>query len=147
METIQVTGIPYESSGPYDLELTDPELFFDWEATTLDIRAQISKRLLIITPHVGMGVTIASTSVATGFRATPQVVGGSAPSVAELAQANGLTLDQDGFSVRGQTTDMVRRRLFGGISLNLLILKLDGSVMLDLDTDAVGATIGARIQL
>ena len=74
-------------------------------------------------------------------------MGGSAPSVAELAQANGLTLDQDGFSVRVQTTDMVRRRLFGGISLNLLILKLDGSVMLDLDTDAVGATIGARIQL
>ncbi|NLJ45276.1 MAG: hypothetical protein GX430_01780 [Treponema sp.] len=136
----------------YELTVTDPDLTLDWEANTFDFTLQVSKNLLIFTPYAGTGLTIGSTSVNGGMSAETHVTNTSTSEVdnpadiVALEQAAGVTISDQGFLVSA-TSNAPTIRIYGGTSINILILKLDLMASYVPATQALGAQVMARIQL
>lgn len=136
--------------GYYEIFVTDPDVNLEWEANTFDFTLQVSKNLLIFTPYAGAGFTIGSTSARGGMAATVSVEKDTNPATADeiaaLEQAAGITLDDQGFLVSSESTAPTIR-IYGGTSVNILILKLDLMASYVPATKALGAQVMARIQL
>ncbi len=97
----------------------DEELKTTFSTTVYELKAQVSKSLVIITPYAGASVYTAVTK-----------------SEYDLAGETGLQEDTS-----------FGARVFGGASFNILLLKIDVSGMYNPMTENWGANLGARIQL
>jgi hypothetical protein len=140
----------------WDLSLPSPDLKLDWKSTTFDFSVQASKTLLwILTPYIGAGFTLGSSTVSGGLSSSLQVSeNGGAPSAAAasaLAQAyqtatgQKLDLSSTGFISSADNNKPVLR-VYGGVSLNILVV-LDLQAMYIPATKDLGASIMARLQL
>ena len=143
-----VPGGPY--AGVYTITVTDPDVDLQWEANTFDFTLQVSKNLLIFTPYAGAGFSIGSTAVDGGMAASVSVdkdgSAATADEIAALEQAAGVTISDQGFLVSA-TSNAPTIRIYGGTSINILILKLDLMASYVPATQALGAQVMARIQL
>jgi hypothetical protein len=144
-----VAGETISNVGGYNVSVSNADASFDWEASVIDLKAQLSKKLLIITPYVGVGASLAVTSSTFGLESTVLVNGG-APTPAQIAAieaATGESFDPSkGFFV-GSDTDGWGFRAFGGTSVNLAFLKLDLTLMYNLIGGNFGGSISGRIQM
>ena len=143
-----IPDIPITSiSGFGDITLTDPALAFDWEANVFDVKAQLSKSFLIIEPSIGIGYSFGKAATNAGLNSNVEVAGFTV-TASELTalQALGLDVSADGFTV-GTEASVSSMRVFGGASLNILILKIDLGGMYNIASGAVGFSMGARVQL
>lgn len=133
------------SEGTVDVLLEDPSLEFEWSSRVLDFKVQASKDILILTPYLGLGASYAWSEAGGGVRTRLNVDGGTE----EQRQAVIDEFDQfdtDGFSVASNVQGF-GLRTFGGFSVNVLIARLDFTLMYDFLGQNIGATTGARIQL
>ncbi|QQO08235.1 DUF6588 family protein [Breznakiella homolactica] len=141
--------------GPDYIEVTDPSANFEWETTTLDFKAQISKSFAIITPYLGLGVThgwskagyeIESDILYNGYPMTDT----QAKQINNALSAQGVpTIDFDGskgFSSI-QSVNGWGFRAFGGFSINIVVIKIDLSGMYNFLDGNYGGTLGIRFQL
>lgn len=154
-DPIALGSVPYEvlgQTGDAEVSLTDPALGFQWDANIIDLRAQLSKQLLIIEPSIGLGYSMGRARTTAGFTtdgvavtATSGPLSGQTLTADDLA-ALGIDIGDTGATV-SQTVSTNAFRVFGGMSLNILILRLDFGAMYNLSSGAMGATIGGRIQL
>ncbi|HOX12877.1 MAG TPA: hypothetical protein P5313_11015 [Spirochaetia bacterium] len=140
----------YTDGATYSVTVSDPDLTLDWQANTFDFTLQASKNLLIFTPYVGAGFTIGVASTSGGMAATTTVAdyntsGSNADEIAAL-EAAGISVSDQGFSVSSEVTTPTIR-IYGGTSINILILKLDLMASYVPATQALGAQVMARIQL
>ena len=98
------------------------DLTFDWEASVIDLKAQISKGLFVITPYLGVGASL-SVAQAGGGLDGQVTVNGDAADPAEIAAIEAYTgedFDPDkGFFVSSSENGW-SFRLYGGVSVNLL---------------------------
>lgn len=102
--------------------VADEELKIDFATNVIDVKAQISKNLIFITPYAGFGASMAMTE------STYKLVN----------QTKTLsTKDEPTFGLR----------VYGGTSINLLVLKLDISGMYNVMSKNWGANLGFRLQL
>ncbi len=137
---------------PYTLDLTDPALAFEWETSVIDLKVQVSKSLLIITPYLGAGASFGSSSAGGGVTSSLKV-NGSAPTAQQITditqylQANGdtINLSDKGVTVLKSVSGWAFR-VFGGVSLNILMIRLDLGAMYNLSSGSIGASGNARIQ-
>lgn len=90
-----------------------------FHTNVIEAKLQISKKLLIITPYAGLGV----------YSAT--------------SEASYTLVDE----TTTKTTTAIGTRVFGGMSLNLLLLKFDLSGMYNIKSSNWGVNFGTRIQL
>ena len=123
-----------------------PSISIDWDASTLDFKAQISKSFIIVTPYLGIGASTGWSR--TGFGVRTEVIDSNndLEAAKEILREYGIhDLDQNGFSstVRSNGWGF---RLFGGISFNIAILRLDVTGMYNFRNE-YGFTFGARIQI
>ncbi|MEI6876576.1 MAG: hypothetical protein WCL50_15770 [Spirochaetota bacterium] len=144
--------------GSWKMKISDPDLGLGWESTTYDATVQVSKRLLVITPYVGLGYTLGTNSVKGGLTNAMSVsytpVGGSeqVKTVADLRNAFAAAnvaapnLDAFGFSFGANANDPVLR-VYGGLALNIIVLILDIQATYVPVTSNLGATVTARLQI
>jgi hypothetical protein len=145
--------------GGKDLELSNPRMDFTWESTSIDLKAQVSKSFLIITPYLGLGASWATSKV--GYKLESNTTYDNIPldqagknAINDVLKAAGKpTIDGDsgGFSSYKENPNGWSFRAFGGLSINMAVIKLDLTGMinfLDLENYAAfGATLGVRFQL
>ena len=137
----------------YTLGFTDPSLSVGWTTNVLDLKAQISKSLLIITPYLGVGASLGLSSVDGGVQ-TNLTINGAAATQAQIDSLNALLtaagqpqLSTQGFTVGASAPAGWAFRVFGGASLNILILKIDVGAMYNFISGSLGATVGVRLQI
>ena len=116
-----------------------PKVGLRWEAYTFDLRAQISKSFLIITPYLGFGATYGWSTA--GYEIETTISGNT-------AAANGLEeRTSRGLSSMVEQSGQFAFRTFGGLSINLAVIKLDFSGMYNFSDNNFGASFGFRFQL
>ncbi|OHD81349.1 MAG: hypothetical protein A3J97_04655 [Spirochaetes bacterium RIFOXYC1_FULL_54_7] len=142
----------------HTLAVSDPSLNMEWATDSYDFTIQISKSLLILRPYVGAGYSIGKSTVKGGMKASMTYDDGGGPvDITEdnlqdlkdaLADADISVPDisADGFLFGAENTDPVLR-LYGGLSLDLLILMFDTQVIYVPETGSLGGTATIRIQL
>ena len=138
----------------YDFTLTDPEVSYFWQANVFDFTVQASKSLLLFTPYVGAGASIgfgkAGGGLSSDLTSTPTLSDADIEDINDLLAQGGYdTLPQlgsQGFSVTADMPTGWAFRAFGGVSVNLLILKIDVTGMYDFIGKNFGLTLGTRVQ-
>ncbi len=140
-------------SNNWVLALPPPNLVLDWKSTTFDFNIQASKTLLfILTPYIGAGLTLGTSTVSGGLESSGLTVtkngfpSNTAAFVSAYEAATGQNIDVQGtgfrYSVDGKKPVL---RIYGGFSLNILVV-LDFQAMVIPATKDVGGSIMARIQ-
>ncbi|MDR3303515.1 MAG: hypothetical protein LBS86_03800 [Treponema sp.] len=148
--TIEGVGTKFDVPGGDELVLSDPKVSLEWSTLALDVTAQVSKSLFIITPYLGVGASYAKSKA--GYRAESSLTyGGNALDQAAIDTIKGSVsglddLDASGFSSIIEDTGF-SFRAFGGLSLNLAVIKLDFTGMLNFRDMNFGGTFGVRFQL
>ncbi|HKL86959.1 MAG TPA: hypothetical protein VJ861_11565 [Treponemataceae bacterium] len=104
---------------PAGYTVEDQELKIDFGTNVIEAKAQVSKNLIFITPYAGAAVYTAITE-----------------STYTLASETN-TANKSSFGMR----------VFGGTSINLLVLKLDVSGMYNVLSQNWGGNVGLRVQL
>lgn len=151
----RVAAVP-DPDGPagntdYSLMLTDPDISFDWSANVLDFKVQVSKRFLVVEPHIGLGASYGWAKTNAGFETSIEVRDSNGVVVEdvsprELSGPAGVTIREDSISISAEENPFAIRA-FGGASLNVAVFRLDLGAMYNLNSGAFGATLGARVQL
>ncbi|GAB4368719.1 MAG: hypothetical protein Kow009_05460 [Spirochaetales bacterium] len=129
------------------LTLSSPDFYIEWETKVIDLKAQASWSLLILQPSVGIGASYGSSHVGGGAKSTLQLNG--TPISQDALQALrtlGFDVDDASIAVFSDVTGW-SFRLFGGVSVNILVLRVDLGVQYNLIGKNLGASIGARLQL
>jgi hypothetical protein len=141
-----LTGLGSYSS--QKLEITAPQLDFSMNNITLDLKIQVSKKIFIITPYLGLGASYGWSTVDFGASTavtynngppTPQLINDIANVTGISLSGTGLekTVKYNGFGLRG----------FGGLSLDIFVLRIDVTGLYDILNGYWGAGVGVRIQI
>jgi hypothetical protein len=135
------------SDGTTDYTITAdaPTLTLEWESKTIDFKVQASKSLLIFTPYIGAGFSYGWSSA--GYSVKSDVTGDIEAMQAALESAgiDSPDISSTGISYTKSVTGY-SARAFGGLSVNLLIVKLDLTGLYNFNDGTYGASAGARIQ-
>ena len=129
------------------LSYTDPDIRFAWKTHTVDFKLQASKSLLIITPYAGLGYASGWSKAGGGISADSTYSNGvTEDEVRDALEAAGydVELSADGFAILAESSGG-SLRAFGGLSVNLFILKLDLNAMYNVSTASLGASLNARV--
>ena len=127
------------------ITMNNPDVGLSWQTNVVELKAQASFIHFIITPYVGAGVSYAWSRA--GYRVDANITGNVAEFQQVLNQLGITNFDPaNGFESIIENNDW-NARLFGGISFNLAVIRLDLTVMYNLRDNAVGATLGTRFQL
>jgi hypothetical protein len=146
------------TQGDYTLRLTKPKLGLKWETTALDFTLQASKSLLIITPYIGVGVSSATSRA--GYGVTTKMQYGKTGDLKELdadqrkdleknleaAGLDDIAVTANGFESIIENSG-VSVRAFGGVSLNLTVIRVDLTGMFNFEDQNWGVSLGTRFQL
>jgi hypothetical protein len=133
------------------ISYTDPDVRFQWQTHAMDFKLQASKGLLIFTPYIG-GAYSYGWSQAGGGIASDLTVNSvndyDLDDVSAALEAAGydFELDDDSFSILSDATGG-SFRAFGGLSVNLFILKLDLNGQYNFTTQSLGGGLNVRIQI
>jgi hypothetical protein len=141
------------------LRVTAPSLAMDWTTDSFDATIQVSKSFLFLRPYVGAGYSFGKSTVNGGLAASLAYNYGTETFTLinednlqdlkdSLEDANIVVPDvrTDGF-LFGASNDTPVVRLYGGLSLDLLILMFDTQVTYVPKTESLGFTGTIRIQL
>ncbi len=134
------------------LTFTDPEIAFTMESKVIDAKLQVSKSFLIFTPYLGAGYSYGWSTAGGGILASV-LYDGTPIKQSEIDTINNA-LTASGQSPLDLSSTQVlissastggSFRAFGGVSINILVLKLDISGMYNVNTKSFGASFNTRI--
>jgi hypothetical protein len=133
--------IYYINGNPITIDKPDVNLF--WSTKALDFKVQVSKSFFIITPYLGLGASYAWSEA--GYEAEAPI-SGLTPAGKTAAKELGVDLDETKLSSTIEANGF-SFRTFGGLSVNLLVFKLDLTGMYNFLDSNYGLSFGARFQL
>lgn len=148
---VELTNIGGET-----LEMTDPALSLNWQTLVIDAKAQASWNLLIFTPYIGAGASYGVYARAGGGMKSDILLDGSPLTEQDIqdiedaciaANQEPPELEPTEFEVAYETRAAWMFRLYGGVSLNLFIFKLDITGLFNVVTQDLGGSINLRLQL
>lgn len=143
-----------DGTNEYTFTAGAPKLAMDWMTDSFDLTVQVSKSLLFFRPYAGAGYSFGTSAVNGGLSADMVLEVNGIESTdyegikADLAAAgvDVSSLDAKGFKFGAPDNNPVLR-LYGGLSLDLLILMFDTQVSYVPKTKSLGLTGMIRIQL
>jgi hypothetical protein len=152
-ENVQLDSYSIPDGPTINIELEDPSAEFSWRANVIDLKAQVSKNLLLFTPYAGFGASLGFGQAGGGFES--RLI---SPSQEEIDAFNEAAANQgsdtvipefteNGFYVFAPMGSGWAFRAYGGVSINLFVVKLDITGMYDFIGSNFGATLGLRLQL
>jgi hypothetical protein len=138
--------------GTYELVYADPDLDLTWESHVIEARVQLSKTLLIFTPHVGFGAAYAIRSTVGGALASPVSYlengsPGDMDDVEAACLAAGETPPADVEITAGSDAPGWTLQVFGGTSINLWVLRIDLDAKWNVLTGSYGGNVNFRFEL
>ena len=146
--------INYNFGGPHSMTVEKPDVNLKWDTIAFDVKAQISKSLLIITPYVGLGASYAWSSAGYSVDSTIKVDSHEVNStdISNIKSflhglgLEGMDIDSSGISsiVKNSAFSF---RAFGGLSINLMVFRLDFTGLYSFRDSNFGASFGFRFQL
>ncbi len=156
-DVITLDNVPYNDGLDHTdgtLTFTDPKLGVKWTSNVIDLKAQISKNLLILTPYLGVAASLAVSEAGAGWYSTLMLSSGATgqDAVNQIkagAASYGVAvpdLNPDGISVLSAVNGW-GFRIYGGTSINIFVIKIDLKGMYNVTTGNIGADIGVRFQL
>jgi len=134
----------------YTMRISDPKVNLSWETSSLDIKAQASFSLAIITPYIGIGASYAWSKA--GYKADAKLTDElDVPLIQDKDAVNaiknyGIDVSSKGLSSIVDVNNF-SARLFGGLSFNLAVVKIDLTGMYNFIDSQYGVTFGTRFQL
>ena len=138
----------------YELVFSDPDLDFTWESHVIEAKVQLSKNLLIFTPHVGASAAYAlASAVGGGLLSDVEYLRNGVPGtwseVVDAFDNAGETppTEDQGFTVAADAPAGWAFKVFGGTSVNLLFLRLDLDAYYNVLTGAYGGNVNFRFEL
>jgi hypothetical protein len=144
----------------YWLKATDPDLTFSWRTSTITAKVQVSKNLLIFTPHLGLGAAYGISKAGGGMESSIYYSTDSGVTYDRITDAQIAAIKQafedagyvapdisaDGFLINAKANGF-SFWLYGGTAINIFFIKLDLSAMYNLLTSSWGASVNLRFQL
>ncbi len=149
-QTVDVSDIMGDPPGTHLLNFSDPDIDFTWESHVVEAKVQLSKNLLIFTPHVGFGAAYAmKSSVGGGLLSVVTYNGPDSLAAVQAAfEAAGKTAPTDqGMTIAADAPAGWALRLFGGTSINLWVLRIDLDANWNVLTGAYGGNVNLRFEL
>jgi len=129
-----------------DIYINSSDLVLAWTTDVIDLKAQVSKKLLIFNFSAGLGYTFGTSSAGGGFDATISTDSGELTTAEKDQLSNiGLDVTDNGISVLAENNGGTIRA-FGGVGVQLAILKLDLGVIYGLDSETLGVSSNIRLQ-
>jgi hypothetical protein len=133
---------------------TAPSLSVDWSTNSFDFTLQVSKSLLFMRPYAGVGYSMGKSTVSGGLASTITYGGTEINQTqiddinAALAAAGQATaeISADGIIFSAEDTTPVLR-VYGGLSFEIFVIKLDTTVTYVPATKSLGASAMVRFQL
>jgi len=146
---------PRDNSTTNTLQLSDPSLNMQWSTNVVDLKAQISKKILFITPYIGGAVSYSfGTQAGGGVQSHLQLNGSDltqsqidAINAAYVAQSIPVTISSEGITVLKNGLGGFDYRVFGGLSLDIFVVYIDLGAAYDFGTKAYGASLNLRLQI
>ena len=120
-----------------------PEVNLHWQTFALDFTAQISRSFLIFTPYLGLGLSYAWSTA--GYEVDANI-SGLDPAVITHLRREGIDVSDTGMSSEVDRSDS-SIRVFGGISFNMAVIRLDLTGIYSFRDGNYGASVGLRFQL
>jgi hypothetical protein len=153
---VDLDGLTAGYTTNHKLKIPAPQLDFSMSNITLDLKIQISKKIFIITPYLGIGASYGWSTIDFGASSdiqydsgggyNPIDLSGHANLINDIAEITGISLNgtsleksikYSGFGLRG----------FGGLSLDIFVLRIDVTGLYDIVNGYWGAGLGIRIQI
>jgi hypothetical protein len=134
------------NENPQALIVERPDVNLNWSTATVDIKAQISKSVAIVTPYLGIGASHGWSKAGYSVDATVSDTGDNIDTAKEIFEQFGIDgIDSNGFSSQKKINGW-SARVFGGLSFNILILRIDLTGLYNILSKDYGASLGFRIQ-
>jgi hypothetical protein len=147
---VTLTSFQFPDSSTHTVGFTNPSLNFAWDTSVIDLKVQLSKSLLIITPYLGAGASYGISNAGGGLASSMTIDGlpATQADIDAINQATGqsMTLQNQSIIVKSSANGWAFRA-WGGFSLNILVLKIDVNALYNFTSGSLGATVGARIQI
>lgn len=149
-QRLDVSLLMGNPEGTNFLVFSEPTVAFSWQSHVIEAKAQVSKKLLIFTPHLGIGAAYAlGSSVGGGLLST---VAPEGPDSLEAIQTAFVAAGQApptdlGFTVAAVAPAGWAFRVFGGTSIDLWLLRLDLDAYWNVLTNAYGGNVNFRFEL
>jgi hypothetical protein len=146
--SINVTSVDIAGT-PYTLGFTDPSLQFAWSTNVIDLKIQLSKNLLLITPYVGAVLSYGISNAGGGMQSamTLNTIPVTQQQIDQINSEYGtnFTYQNPGFGVNASANG-VATRVFGGLSVNLFILKVGVGAEYELLSGSWAGMANVRLQ-
>jgi len=144
----------YDGSTDRTIAATNPELAIDWTTDSYDLTLQVSKNFLFIRPYAGAGYSFGKSTVSGGLK-SDVTYDGSPITQDQLDDINAtlvaagsteVPLSATGILFGKESTDPALR-IYGGVSMSLLIVHFDFSVSYVPLTSSLGASAMVLVKL
>jgi len=151
---IDTPSFSFGTAPGHTLAATEPTLKFNWGTNSFDLTLQVSKKILFLEPFAGAGYSLGKSTVSGGI-ASQLLYDGVAVTEAGLAAITealsqaGIDvpdLTTEGFMFGAENTEPVLR-VYGGLTLSILILKFDTMIMYVPVNKSLGLSSMIRVQL
>ncbi|MBN2532014.1 MAG: hypothetical protein JXB88_03935 [Spirochaetales bacterium] len=150
-------NIVLEEVGPYNLEMEDPSLNFNWKTFVIDLKVQASWDLFLVTPYIGTGASYGLYAEAGGGIKTQIINSATGEPITqdeidqifdwcELMGYDKPDINGTQILVSSETPPAWAYRIFGGVSFNFFILRLDVTMMYNIISGGLGGSLNARVQ-
>lgn len=143
-----------DGAGSHTIAATDPEVGVSWRATTVDLKAQVSKGFLFFTPYAGLGATYGASRAGYYVKSTlkydnQDITQTDIDNIKNYLQSQGVAVPD--ISATGIESYFEKSgwafRAYGGFSLNLAVMKFDLTGLYNFSDGSYGGSLGLRFQL
>ena len=136
-----------DHGGISTLTLKRPTVGFNWGTSSLDLKLQISKSFVFITPYLGFGASKGWSKAGYSVKTTITDSEGNLDAAMAIAEGFGINdLSDNGFSSE-KVFDGWSFRAFGGFSINITFLKIDITGLYNIRDNKYGTSLGFRVQM
>lgn len=132
-----LAGTSY-TDGTNTLSVAGPKATLDLSSVTFEAKAQVSKSLLILTPYLGLSALVGS-STAKASVTTSSTISQYWSQYLPGYYANGFS--------QSNSATAFGLKVYGGTSINILLVKFDLQGMYSILDGAYGGSVGFRFQL
>ena len=138
--------------GGYKLNIEDPTVGLRWETNCIELKAQASLNFLVVAPYIGIGLNWAMSSAGYAIDSKITLTDSEGEEVKDVSKTlkdnkfGNINVNKNGIESMTDHT-AINTRVYGGMALNMGLLKLDITGMFDIFTQNYGGTIGIRFQL
>jgi len=128
-----------------NLNVNDPKVDITWRTTSIEFKMQASFPFRIVTPYAGAGISYSWSKAGYKVSSAKPVIDETLK--AELGKLDLTNVSENSFETIIKSPHHINTRVFGGLSFNLVYVRLDLTAMYEILNRNFGASFGLRFQM